>query len=161
MSTTISLSLVCPLCLFSINLSFPELTLTHQAETDSHGQWKDPLNWTKICANFCNKWMQVQCPISMFHMHPQCAKICLRTQGPNTEKKHRILLKNMISSIFVKWKWEKARLIKHWKEYILFYPYPIFRNALPYLIGGLQTVAFGNWHFSTLICGKCLHHVGW
>ena len=41
-------------------------------------------------------------------------------------------------------KLEKGRLIKQYREYVLFYP--IFRKAVLLFIRELQTVAFGNWY---------------
>lgn len=40
-------------------------------------------------------------------------------------------------------KWQKARLMKQWKEYVLFSP--IFRRAQPFFVTVLRILAFGNW----------------
>ena len=67
-----------------------------------------------------------------------------KLEGPDvTKNKHRILSKDLIRSIFLKCKQQKAKLIKKWKEYVLFYP--IFRKAITFFIRVLQIVAFGNW----------------
>ena len=46
--------------------------------------------------------------------------ILFTQQWPNvTKTKRQILVKDPIDSNFFKWKWGKARLIKHWKEYCI------------------------------------------
>ena len=69
-------------------------------------------------------------------------RILFIQQGPNvTKTKRQILVKDPIDSNFFKWKWGKARLIKHWKEYCIIL-YNISKGSV--YIRVEQIVPFGN-----------------